>query len=193
LRGHLDHRWGAGVAALGDPRHALCPGDSVGLAETEVQRRHSRGKVVYSLGLSGCCSPRVRCGCCWRWPPLAVAAELWARCGELALAAAFALRAVAPGGGRVRPWPIGLVAGMWPPDLAGWPRPAIASARVVGWPAECVWPRPVRAAAAVALGAGPARGPRRWRAVGDGRLLPWPCLAAGGCNAASVEALLGGQ
>jgi hypothetical protein len=73
----------------------------------------------------------VRCWRCrhWRWPP-----KLWARCGELAVAAPFALKPGRASGGRVRAsWPVNLVAGRWPLDLAGRLRPARASAGVVAW------------------------------------------------------------
>jgi hypothetical protein len=88
---------GAGVAALGDPRHALSPGDSVGLPETEVQRRHSRGKVVYSPWAIGVLLAARSVWLLLAVSPVAVAEELWARGGELAVAAAFALKPVAPG------------------------------------------------------------------------------------------------
>ena len=92
-------------------------------------------------------SPRARCGCCWRcrhcpWPPTP-----WARCGELALAATFALTPVEPGGGRVRAsWPV-LVAGEVATGFS-WVA-AAGDSRCRSWSAECAWRRLVRAAAAV--------------------------------------------
>jgi hypothetical protein len=75
-------------------------GDSVGLPETEVQRRRPRGKVFYSAGGIGVLLAASSVWLLLAVSPLAVAAELWARCGESALAAAFALKP-----GRARRYP----------------------------------------------------------------------------------------
>ena len=54
MRGHLDHHWDARVAALGDPPGIpRSPGESVGLPETEVQRRRPPGMVLYSARAVG--------------------------------------------------------------------------------------------------------------------------------------------